>query len=152
MRPRRWQVDQLEAAAATAVSYREVLRALGLKPAGGNYSSIRQEIHLRGISTEHFRGKGWSKGLSISRKPTVPLIAILVQNSTYQSYKLKKRLFAAGLKSPQCELCGWSKRTADGRVPLELDHVNGQPTDNRIENLRILCPNCHSLQPTHRGL
>ncbi|MGB4076287.1 MAG: HNH endonuclease [Minisyncoccia bacterium] len=36
-------------------------------------------------------------------------------------------------------------------MPVELDHVNGDRHDNRIENLRILCPNCHSLKPTHRG-
>lgn len=40
----------------------------------------------------------------------------------------------------------------DGRIPLELDHINGDRHDNRLENLRVLCPNCHSLKPTHRGL
>lgn len=60
--------------------------------------------------------------------------------------------FAAGLKQPRCELCGWETLAPDGRLPLELDHVNGVRTDHRLENLRILCPNCHSLQPTHRGL
>ena len=43
------------------------------------------------------------------------------------------------------------KKSIDGRIPLELDHINGDRHDNRIKNLRILCPNCHSLQPTHRG-
>ncbi|KKQ13143.1 MAG: hypothetical protein US27_C0015G0001, partial [Candidatus Moranbacteria bacterium GW2011_GWF1_36_78] len=47
--------------------------------------------------------------------------------------------------------CGWHKVSKDGRLPLELDHINGDSKDNRIKNLRVLCPNCHSLKPTHRG-
>lgn len=49
------------------------------------------------------------------------------------------------------ERCGWAERAEDGRIPVELDHKNGDRFDNRFENLQILCPNCHSLQPTHRG-
>jgi 5-methylcytosine-specific restriction endonuclease McrA len=80
------------------------------------------------------------------------LDSILVAGSGYQSSKLKKRLIKLGLKDNRCELCGWAASAQDGRVPVELDHVNADRTDHRIEDLRILCPNCHSLQPTHRGL
>ncbi|MDP3697390.1 MAG: HNH endonuclease, partial [Candidatus Taylorbacteria bacterium] len=99
----------------------------------------------------HFKGMGWNKGLRGIGKPFIPLEKILVRDSTYQSFKLKGRLFKAGLKNPECELCKWAQQTQDGRLPLELDHVNGDRHDNRLENLRILCPNCHSLQVTHRG-
>lgn len=58
----------------------------------------------------------------------------------------------ARIKIPKkCQLCDWAKYSIDGRLPLEPDHINGDRYDNRIINLRILCPNCHSLQPTHRG-
>ncbi len=84
--------------------------------------------------------------------PVLPLEQVLRVGSRYQSFKLKKRLFLQGLKQPVCELCNWAQVAPDGRIPVELDHINGDHSDNRLENLRILCPNCHSLQPTHRGL
>ena len=90
------------------------------------------------------------QGISLG-KPRLELKNILVKNSNFQSYKLKKRLFAAKIKLKHCEECGWNKEAIDGRLPLELDHINGDSRDNRIENLRVLCPNCHSLKATHRG-
>ena len=76
---------------------------------------------------------------------------ILARGVNFQSYQLKNRLFTAGLKLQQCEQCGWAEKTSDGYLPLELDHINGDRYDNRLENLRVLCPNCHSLTPNHRG-
>jgi hypothetical protein len=113
---------------------------------------IKKYLREYEIDSRHLKGHGWSKGLHLPSKAKLPLDEVLVQNSLYSSYRLKRRLFAAGLKQPQCEECGWAQRSADGRTPLELDHINGEPRDNRIENLRVLCPNCHSLQATHRGL
>lgn len=152
MPERRWSNARLREAARTATSYRQILAQLGLRPAGGNYAHVTRVIRELGIPTDHFRSKAWNKGLRTPKAPRVQLSEILVKGSTYQSFKLKRRLFAAGLKEPRCELCGWAEKAPDGRIPLELDHINGRRDDNRLENLRILCPNCHSLQPTHRGL
>lgn len=151
MRPKKWDVQQLKKAVAESRSVRQVLGKLGLKQAGGNYAQIKKYLEQLNIERKHFTGPGWSKGLRVTRNPGVPLEELLVTNSHYQSFKLKKRLFEANLKHKQCEECGWSKISKDGRLPLELDHINGNPRDNRLENLRVLCPNCHSLKPTHRG-
>lgn len=150
-RIRSWADEQLVEAVAASKSYRQVLLLLGLIPAGGNYEQVKRRVRELGLVTEHFTGMGWNIGLQFHPNPPAPLETLLVVDGTAQSFVLKKRLFVAGLKKPKCELCGWAKRSADGRVPVELDHINGNHHDNRLENLRILCPNCHSLQPTHRG-
>ena len=150
-RIRSWTDDDLKIAVEKSRSIRSVLLALELVPAGGNYVQIKKRIELLGIDIAHFTGMGWNVGLQFKPSPAKPLEELLVENGTMQSFSLKKRLFQAGIKKPECELCGWSEMSIDGRIPVELDHINGKRNDNRLENLRVLCPNCHSLQVTHRG-
>lgn len=69
----------------------------------------------------------------------------------YQTYKLKLRLINEGYIEDKCSICGWDKKPIDSKyTPCELDHINGNPKDHRLENLRLICPNCHSLTPTYR--
>ena len=151
MKKRSWTVNRLRSAVKNSFSFRQVIKELGLRPSGGNYEQVRKYIKENNLSTKHFKGRGWNAGLRIPRKPIIPLNEILVRNSSFQSYKLKKRLFEANLKPRHCEMCGWAKTSETGYLPLELDHINGNRYDNRLENLRILCPNCHSLTPTYRS-
>lgn len=148
---RSWSKENLVVATKNSTSVRQVLMKLNLRLAGGNYAQIKKYLKYYNIDIGHFTGRGWNKGMRGIGKPRLSLKDILVKNSFFQSFKLKKRLFDAGLKTKKCEICGWHKKSKDGRLPLELDHINGDSNDNRIDNLRILCPNCHSLQPTHRG-
>lgn len=151
MNTKSWDKNDLILAATKSKSIRQVLGQLGLRLAGGNYSQIKKYLALYKIDTKHFTGQAWNKGMKGIGTPRLELKNILVKNSHFQSYKLKKRLFDAKIKPKHCEECGWRKQTKDGRLPLELDHINGDSKDNRLENLRVLCPNCHSLKPTHRG-
>lgn len=148
---RSWTDEELIVAVKESRSTRMVIQKLGLVPAGGNYVQVYYAIKNLNLSTSHFKGMGWNKGLKVTLRPAMPLEEVLVKGRRYQSYTLKRRLYLAGLKLPKCELCGWAEMSIDGRIPLELDHINGVHDDNRLENLRILCPNCHSLQLTHRG-
>ena len=148
---RSWTDEQLYSAVCSSKSIRSVIKKLGLVPAGGNYVQVNSRIKFLEINVDHFTGSAWNKGTKYHSKSRPKIEELLVKNSLVQSYKLKKRLYENGIKKPICELCGWSKMSNDGRIPLELDHINGVHTDNRIDNLRILCPNCYSLQSTHRG-
>jgi len=151
VKKRRWSDSDLKKVVKKSLSIRSVIQKLGLVPAGGNYVQIKSRIKELNIDCSHFNGKGWRKGLKIPTCPAIPIEDILVKNGNFQSYKLKKRLFVEGFKKPKCEICGWDSKRNDGTIPVELDHINGDKKDNRLKNLRVLCPNCHSLQDTHRG-
>lgn len=151
MRKRSWTEQQLALAVKDSFSLRQVLNKLHLREAGGNYDQVKKYIAECKLDVRHFKGRGWNLGTRGMGKPKVPLEKILVYGSPFQSFKLKKRLFKANLKPRYCEECGWAKTTPEGYLPLELDHINRDRHDNRLENLRVLCPNCHSLKPTHRG-
>lgn len=101
MKTKRWNDDLLRKAVHKSTSIRQVLHFLGLKEAGGNYVQITQRIILLRLDISHFTGKGWNKGKTI---PTVKkdVHCLLIENSTIQSYKLKKRLFEEGIKTPKC--------------------------------------------------
>jgi hypothetical protein len=140
---RRYTDDKLRLAVERADGIADALRLLGRVPPGGNYETFRRRVRELQLDTSHFSGKGWRKG---SRRPVGParsLAEILKVDSPYPTNRLKRRLLASGLKSRVCEVCKGT--TWNGQpMPLELDHVNGCRSDNRIENLRILCPNCHA--------
>lgn len=126
-----------------------MLRALGLRTAGGNPRTVRRHIERLGLDTSHF--DPWAVAREKMRRPSRPLAEILVENSGYERSALKRRLFETGLKTRSCEICGQGEEWQGRRMSLILDHVNGVHDDNRLENLRIVCPNCNATLDTHCG-
>jgi hypothetical protein len=151
MREARTRYTEAEAREAVAASrsYAETLRRLGMCQGGGAAEILRKWVRVWGIPVDHF-DPHWAARTRNSTR-TRPLESVLVEHSTYSRSTLKKRLYGEGLKRPECELCGQGEMWRGSRMALILDHVNGVSTDNRLENLRIVCPNCAATLETHCG-
>jgi hypothetical protein len=151
--PRRLRYTEQEARAAVAasLSYAEALRRLGLRAAGGNHATLKRHAASWGISVAHFDPHGTQRRGGPHARTARPLSEILVERSGYSRSQLKERLYREGLKARSCELCGQGELWRGNHMSLILDHVNGVADDNRLENLRIACPNCAATFDTHCG-
>lgn len=138
---------QLREAISTSLSYAQVLIKLNIIPAGGNYSTLKKRISSLSLNTDHFKGQAWNKGLK--SKKTRSLNDYLSNKFSISSNHLRKRLINDKIfqhKCNNCQLETW----LNNPIPLELDHIDGNHKNNNLKNLRLLCPNCHSLTPTFR--
>lgn len=146
----RYTEQQARRAVAASHSYSEALRLLGLRSAGGNHKLFRHYVDdVWQVPTAHF-----DAGASARRGPTpraTPMAKVLVEESSYPRANLKRRLFEEGYKERCCEMCGQGELWKGRWMSLILDHRNGVPNDNRLENLRIVCPNCAATLDTHCG-
>lgn len=144
---------ELEKVVKESKTKTECLIKMGLRAAGGNYKTITKYIEEYQISTEHFdiHQARIYKMNQINSKRKIPLSEILTENSTYNRHRLKERLYDENIKLRQCELCGQGEIWNGMKMSLIIDHINGIWDDNRIENLRIVCPNCNATLPTHCG-
>lgn len=129
-----------------STNWTEVCTKLKLSVNPGSKSRMRGLTLSMKIDTSHFTKPKWKKGRDNKKKS---LETYLKNSGPYiASGQLRKRLIKDGLKEPKCECCGLDTWMGEP-MPLELDHVNGNHFDNRIENLSILCPTCHAIK--HRN-
>jgi hypothetical protein len=151
MPPRGPSYTEREARTAIAASksWAESLRNLGLCSTGGAWRILKKYAELWQIPTDHFGSQAWR--IENLRRTQRPLSEVLVERSTYPRKDVKRRLLAEGLKDPQCELCGQDELWRGRPMSMILDHVNGVRDDHRLENLRMVCPNCAATLDTHCG-
>ena len=140
---------EFEQIVSTSYTYSDCLRKLGLKTTGGSSTDVlKRRIAELNISTSHFNR---NHNNSIT-KPKYAMEEILVKNSTYSNIRsLKNRLIKEGYLQYICAKCGNQGEWLNNPLVLQLDHINGDNHDHRIENLRFLCPNCHSQTSTYSG-
>jgi hypothetical protein len=147
----RYSEQEARDAVASSRCYAEALRKLGLRPAGGNHRLFRRYVdQVWRIPTDHFDPES-IRLAGVRRQGPPPLEHVLVEGSSYPRGTLKQRLYAEGLKQRSCEICGQGEVWRGSRMSLILDHINGVPDDNRLENLRMVCPNCAATLDTHCG-
>ncbi len=142
--------EDVIAAVAKNKSVAGVLRQLGLRPVGGNYKTVRRYIQSLNLDTSHFTGQGWNVGLAFRPKSAIADNEIFVEHSNYKcSWRLRERYKkATGIYyCEQCKLSEWQGYP----IPLEIHHIDGDNTNNKMDNLQLLCPNCHALTNNYRG-
>jgi hypothetical protein len=141
--------EYLEPLVAQSYSIADVLRRVGVKAnSGGSNSHIKSMITKHGLSMEHFTGQAHNKGKVATNKKTPE--EYLIKNSSTSAHKLKLRLIRDSIKQHKCEGCN-NTEWLGKPIPIELHHIDGDNTNNVLENLQILCPNCHALTDNYAG-
>jgi hypothetical protein len=147
----KWTREILESVVSASTSVYDVLRRLGLDPVGGHHTNIHRRIKAYGLDTSHFQMPTRRGETMRSRTPE----ALLVEQSAgharrIPSDRLKRAMTTLGVPE-RCARCGTEPTWRGHPLPLEVDHIDGNWRNNRIENLRFLCPNCHSTTDSYRG-
>jgi hypothetical protein len=148
-RNRLWVIgkDELVSVVQNSSTLYAVLRELGYDGSLSNYRVLKKRLSEESIDYTHI----------LNYKPPVPMMIkrelseMLIENSTANRTHLKKRLIGEGLLRNECYVCKQPPEWNGSPLCLQLDHINGVGDDNRIENLRIICPNCHSQSETFGG-
>jgi hypothetical protein len=139
--------ELLEPLVKESKNWTELFKKLGIINGGGNYNHIKKHLIKHEISTDHFISKGEAIKRTTADKINLDLLFSL--NSPYGRSTVKSYIYKLGLKLIKCELCGLGEEWQGKKISLILDHINGINNDHRLENLRLVCPNCNATLDTH---
>lgn len=147
--------DWLEELCKDSYSYAEVLRKAGRKQGGGTQATLRKKIEEFGIGISHFTGQRWQNSPNQidnhENREKYSLEEVFIKNSPVTQKVLRGYVEKHKLIPYKCQNCGCDGHWQNGIIALEIDHIDGDNTNNEISNLRYLCPNCHALTDTYRG-
>ena len=146
-----WGDEEFIVAVKSSISIAETLRKLGLVPVGGNYRTAHKRVKELGLDTSHWLGRRHLLGKSRKEVGQKSLADVLLENSEYSRGSIKRRLLLEGILKNECAICRQGPVWNTKPLVLILDHINGIGTDNRLENLRIVCHNCDSQLETFCG-
>ncbi len=147
---RKYTDEQVGEAIKECFSWRETAFKLGLNGnAGSNNKTLKKVAAQYDFNFSHFKGKNWNLGNDAFN--SIPLESLLKKGTKVRSDPLKKKLIKKGILENRCYECEQLPIWNNKLLVLELDHIDGDNTNNELLNLRILCGNCHSQTPTFRG-
>lgn len=151
---RRYDKEWLTELCADSYSYAEVLRKAGRKQGGGAQETLKKKIEEFGVDISHFTGMKWHESpnqLPQQRREKYKLDEVFVKDSPVAQKVLRGYVERHQILEYKCVNCGCNGEWQGGQIALEIDHIDGNNTNNEISNLRYLCPNCHALTDTYRG-
>ncbi|MCH5671731.1 HNH endonuclease signature motif containing protein [Streptomyces gilvus] len=132
-----------------ATSYADVMRDLGLTVNNTNHRRVRRVVSRLGLDTSHFKRKTWAQPERPAPEPISHRVLIVLPSDAGRTNRSQLHRALAEIGVPYtCETCGNTGEWLGRPITLQIDHINGDWRDNRRENLRYLCPNCHALTET----
>ncbi|MFE6969605.1 HNH endonuclease [Isoptericola sp. NPDC057653] len=147
---RKYTAEVLSAASAQSDSVAGVLRRLGLTQTGGTHAHISRMLKRLEIDTSHFRRDQGSRRVGSRLSAADVLVRDLSATRRRPPHQLRRALLEVG-RAYVCEGCGCDGQWRGAPLTLHVDHISGEFRDNRAENLRFLCPNCHAQTPNFAG-
>lgn len=141
-------IDELTFVVTKAKTLTEIVRHYGMSPHGSNFGTFKKRFEADSIDYSHIKlGLASNKGKT-GPKERQPIELVLTKNSNYSRHYLKKRLIREGILENKCYVCNLRDTWNNKPINLTLHHKNGINNDNRLFNLELLCPNCHSQTET----
>lgn len=149
---RKYTNEVLSEAAAASCSVYGVMRRLEMKLSGGNHSHIKKMMVQFGIDTSHFTGVASNRGPNhrggCTKLSWQEVLVFDRYNGRREDIKILRRAFLDSGVLERCSECGIGPEWNERHLRLQIDHKDGNYVDNRRENLRFLCPNCHTQTET----
>lgn len=154
---KKYSKENLEFVIKNNDNIKDCLIQLGRGTTGDNYNFLNRYIRKYNLDTSHFLSKRELQKRALKKRGgsfrnEIPPEEIFIKSKVYRGgADLRKKILKYSLKEYKCVLCGQDENWVTGKITLILDHINGYNTDNRLSNLRFVCPNCDTTLPTYKG-